>query len=456
MADELFYNDLGDNLEPDLFEFTAGSGYADNVNLDAGKAIAYATAAWFFGPVSPYEYIGRIGITLTPDLASTAIQTAIPASTGGWVMGGAGVWESSTPDSDTIPPIDEATGLPFVSEIGFVFAGGTTEPGEAEAISTLPPEDEIVSEAGFAFCGSEVSGNAATTLPVSTTITASGGFVFGGAGVWVGPGVVPATVLVGSGGFAFGGAGQLSASIPTTTEIIGAGGFKFGGLRLPPVEVTYPGISDRVIEDTVAFEFGGAGIWEFGVSPSTIIVSEGAVFILQGAGLVTAKAPPIAVITGDALGGFALGGAGFALAAEIFEAWVLSGQNYEPSVFSGFDFNSFAVHRGQAYAAGEDGIYLLGGDTDDGEVIHTGVRIGPVNFGSDREKRMRGIQFGSGGPDTRVRVSSGTEEDVFTPDRDDNRVVVSREIQGREFVIDILDFQELSQFEATPLKLARR
>ena len=57
MADELFYNDLGGDLDPSLFEFTAGSGYADNVNLDAGKAIAYPVAAWFFGPLAPYEYI---------------------------------------------------------------------------------------------------------------------------------------------------------------------------------------------------------------------------------------------------------------------------------------------------------------------------------------------------------------------------------------------------------------
>jgi hypothetical protein len=239
--------------------------------------------------------------------------------------------------------------------------------------------------------------------------------------------------------------------------IVGSGGFKFGGFRLPPIEVTYPEIYDRVIEAAVALEMGGAGFWESGYPTSTIIVANDAIFALSGAGLTTAKFPPIAVITGDALGGFVLGGPTAAdPAGEIFEAWVLSGQNYEPSVFSGFEFNSFAVHQGQAYAAGEDGIYLLGGDTDAGEIIHTGARIGPVNFGSDREKRMRGIQFGSGGPDTKIRVASETAEGVFAPERDDNRVVVSREIQGREFVIDILDFQELSQFEATPLKLARR
>jgi hypothetical protein len=212
---------------------------------------------------------------------------------------------------------------------------------------------------------------------------------------------------------------------------------------------------DRVIIGSGGFEFcGDEGVWEESIPGTTVIVSDGAIFAIGGAGLATSRFPPIAVITGDGLGGFVLAGAD---AAEVYEAWCLSGQAFEPSVFSGFDFNSFAQHRGQTYAAGEDGIYLLGADHDAGETIHTGTRIGPVNFGADRDKRIRGIQFGQGGKNTRVRVESDEGNvGVFEPDRDENRVVVSRDIQGREFTVDILDFEELSQLEITPLRFARR
>ena len=342
MADELFTTLLGDDLDPSIFEFTAGPGYADTWNLDAGKAISNAAQSWFFGSVTheylakarltltpasvcgrPRIYAGHIHLTLTPQavfprfyytgyallrltpfatssLGGATVPIVIPASTGGWKMGGAGVWASSTSASDTIPAIDAATGLPTVSLTGFVFAGGTTEAGVAEAVSTLPQVEEIVTEGvGFEFCGPGVTGDAATSFPASEAIVPVGGFVFGGAGVWsqVAPGDLPSTVLVGSGGFVLEGTGLPASGIlptgaPPATIIIGSGGFKFGGVRVPPVEVTYPGVYDRVIEATVAFEMGGEGVWGAETPAATIIVSKGAIFALGGDGIVATQSPP--------------------------------------------------------------------------------------------------------------------------------------------------------------------
>ena len=58
MADELFTTLLGDDLDPSIFEFTAGTGYADTWNLDAGKAISNAAQGWFFGSVT-HEYLAK-------------------------------------------------------------------------------------------------------------------------------------------------------------------------------------------------------------------------------------------------------------------------------------------------------------------------------------------------------------------------------------------------------------
>jgi hypothetical protein len=374
-------------------------------------------------------------------------------------MAGAGVWTSSTPASDTIPEIDAATGLPAVSLTGFVFAGGTTEVGVPEAISTLPLADEIVTEeGGFIFCAPEDTGGAATTFPSTTVIEAAGGLAFGGAGVWgqVAAADLPSTVLVGSGGFILSGSGLTldPAVTPTATVLVPTGGWKFGGIRMVPIDVSYPTSVDRVIISSGGWEFcGHEGVWEESVPTATVIVSDGAIFAIGGAGLATTRMPPIAVITGDALGGFVLAGAD---AVEIYEAWCLSGQAFEPSVFSGFNFNSFAVKGGQAYAAGDAGIYLLGADHDAGEPIQSGARVGPVNFGGAGTKRLRGVVFGQGGSSTRVRVRTDEAEGVFAPDRDTDRVTVSRDLQASEFIVDILNFEELSHLEITPLRLARR
>ena len=388
------------------------------------------------------------GVTGDLTVVVAPAPIVIGSGTGGWAMGGAGVWASSTPTDTEIPAAIEPTGF---------YMGGGAEPGEAEVISTIPPSDEITPEGGFDFCGLGATGNAATTFPASDTIEAVAAFKFGGEGVWdqVGPEDLPRTVLVPTGGYVLGGTGlSLDPGVtPTTTIIVSTGGWVMGGRQPDQAEVTYPGNYDRIISEVAAFEMGGEGLPVYTYPESTAIASLGGVLALGGAGLCTSKMPPTtAIVTGE--GGYILAGA---TPEEVFEAWCLSGQAFEPSVWSAFNFNSFAVKGGQAYAAGDAGIYLLGADYDAGEPINSGIRIGPINAGFDGEKRLRSIQFGSGGNGTSVRVRTDDGgEGVFKPGRDSNRVVVSRDIQGREMQIDVMGFEEISQFEMNFLRLARR
>lgn len=472
------------NAGPDLYEFEFKIEQV--VAYDGQVPLTFTPQAETYGP---HDYVGEIPLTLTPQAETygshaydgqipltfapqsvsavdhmydglilhrlipiadyepvpAGSSTTIPASTGGWAMGGAGVWASSTPTHTDLDEVADA------EPTGFYLGG------DPEIVSTIPQTDEIVPEGGFAFCGAGATGDAATTFPASEVIEAEVAFKFGGAGVitQVAAADIPSDVLVPTGGFVLSGSGfSLDPGVtPTATVIVPTGGWKLGGIRPDPVEVTYPESFDRVIVSRVAFEMGGEGVWEDSTPESTVIDSLGAFLKLGGAGLCTSKMPPsTAIVTGE--GGYVLAGA---TPEEVFEAWCLSGQAFEPSVFSGFNFNSFAVKGGQAYACGDAGIYLLGADHDAGEPIQSGARIGPVNFGADREKRIRGIQYGRGGKDTRVRVLSDEGNvGVFTPERDNNRVVVSRDIQGREFTIDIMDFEELSHCEIVPLRLARR
>lgn len=148
---------------------------------------------------------------------------------------------------------------------------------------------------------------------------------------------------------------------------------------------------------------------------------------------------------------------------EFFETWSLTGQMYEPGLHTNFDFNSFCVHRGHAYGCKEDGIYLLEGADDDGKKIHTGVRMGPHNFGIDTYKRLRTLRLAAiGGATVRVTTGEGDLEGEIQNkaemyyDSVDGHCPVTQELQGREWIIEVADFLQLTQVEILVAPLFRR
>jgi hypothetical protein len=370
------------------------------------------------GESSGYAYPAGLGAASIPSLSSLASgqfvlgpRTFIVGS-GGFLFGGEGDWVDQKPSAE----ITEAVG-------GFVWGG---------------------------------RGDWKSTNPKVNRIVGSGGFIFAGQGLFSKSTVTEFenVYIVGSGGFGFGGAGVFTTTKPKVTRIIGSGGFVIGGVRIPPFIVTRPGDTAggaTYFGRPVAFSIGGEGEWKSSKPKITLIVSDGAAFTFGGLGVFKTGNPRVDRFLGE--GGFIFGGTGLT-AQELFDTWALSGQAYEPSFFSGFYFNSYAVLKGNSYGAGPDGIYLLEGPDDNGQPIHTGARLGPHNFGTDKQKRLRSIQLGECGADTQVRVQAGEEEGFFEVDR--GRVQVSRNLQGREMTLDIVDFERLSQIEIVALILARR
>lgn len=99
--------------------------------------------------------------------------------------------------------------------------------------------------------------------------------------------------------------------------------------------------------------------------------------------------------------------------AEDYDAWVINTQTLGPSQYTNFPFNSFALYRGQYYAAGDDGVYVLEGETDEGSAIAARVRTGLSNLGSGRQKRMPQAYLGytsSGELVLKVRITGVTGE----------------------------------------------
>lgn len=262
--------------------------------------------------------------------------------------------------------------------------------------------------------------------------------------------------FIAAGGLQIVGSCGIELVTPTVTQLAAAGSIRVGGGFLCHIESVSP--------ESLTTSLAAAGCLEI-IGAAAIESSQGTVTALAAN---TKTGPALLVSSNCACGVIYPPVATFGAAgciyivtpdvtlSEVFETWALTGQAYDPAIWSGFDFNSFCVHRGRVYGAKDDGIYLLEGADDAGTPIHSGVRIGPHNYGIDREKRLRALRLGEGNSNgARVKITTGTgKEGYFNSDR--GRVPVSRDLQDREFTIDIADFEQLSQLEIVPLVLVKR
>jgi hypothetical protein len=210
-----------------------------------------------------------------------------------------------------------------------------------------------------------------------------------------------------------------------------------------------------LLSKPVALEVGADLGLEAFTFPAAKVISGVVTMQVGGSMGLVANLPPVTVVLLN--GGTSIGGSFLESAdiAEIFETWVLTGNKFGASVYSGFDFNSYARHRGQEYAAGPDGIYLLGGPDDDGQEIHPGVRL-VTNFASEKHKRLRSIHLGKCGEEVQIRVAGDSGEGFFEPDTDGHRAVISRNLESQQFTLDIVDFEQLSHLEVSVLPLNKR
>jgi len=341
-----------------------------------------------------------------------------------------------------------------VSDADYAASGSISVGGDEAAYDTFTPGVDAFTADGYV----AVTGPCLIPTPLVTAFTAAGYIAVTGPCqvASAGPGTITPDEYAASGSVAITAPCQVDSIFPQVSEFVAAGYIKTGGFFFPMLEVIYPtALTTAFIAAGCVEVTGECGLG----TPDQPTVSAFVAF--TGAG-----APCILVGSDSAVGFIMPPVAAFVAAGSILivnpdvildtttDTWALSGQNFEPAYFTGFNFNSFAIHQGKAYGAGPDGIYLLEGADDDGAPIHTGARIGPVNFGTDRYKRLRALRLGNCGDDVQVRVQAGEDEGYF--EVDEGRVQVSSNLQGREMTIDIADFTRLDQLEIVALTLARR
>lgn len=138
----------------------------------------------------------------------------------------------------------------------------------------------------------------------------------------------------------------------------------------------------------------------------------------------------------------------------IFDTYALTGSRDEPSIYSGFNFNSYARYHGKNYGAGPAGISLLEGEDDAGEKIHSGVRIPPFNVGTDREKRVRIVRCGGDTEGAQVKVSSNGHANYAKVI--EGVASVDSDVQGKDLIVEISDFKEINHIEIVPTILNKR
>lgn len=141
------------------------------------------------------------------------------------------------------------------------------------------------------------------------------------------------------------------------------------------------------------------------------------------------------------------------ITGDVWEAWAFNGQTFEPSVYSGFSFNSYAVDEGVTYGAREEGLYILDGSSDEGAAIHTGVILSPSMFGGQNRKRFRNGFFDIEGNEPIIRGEVGGVG-VSIPILH-KKAMFPRSLVGTKWTFLVADFDELGPMELFPVVLTR-
>jgi hypothetical protein len=143
------------------------------------------------------------------------------------------------------------------------------------------------------------------------------------------------------------------------------------------------------------------------------------------------------------------------ISGQAFACWVLTTKEYNPSIYSNFDFNSYARINEKLYGAREDGIYLLEGTDDAGGDIHTGLLFDFANMDIPATKRLRSIHLGAKNPVSTVQVE--TDRGINKTYKTNNqRAVIGREVKGKFWTITLEDIDNLKSMELNLVFISKK
>jgi hypothetical protein len=143
------------------------------------------------------------------------------------------------------------------------------------------------------------------------------------------------------------------------------------------------------------------------------------------------------------------------LSGEVYECYALNTPKFMPSMYSGFDFNSYCVFENRAFGANDTGIYELTGETDAGSTIHDGVILSSTDFGSRNQKKFRRAYLGiSGSSPVMVVETEEGERRVYNIDTK-GKAVISHELKSKKWKLSVADFDEFNTMKLIPVILSK-
>lgn len=143
------------------------------------------------------------------------------------------------------------------------------------------------------------------------------------------------------------------------------------------------------------------------------------------------------------------------LDGEIWECYVLNTPKFMPSIYSGFNFNSYAMFDNRAYGCKSDGIYELIGDTDNGTKISTGLRLSATSFNVPNNKRFRKAYIGvSGAKPVFITETETGATKVYSIDTQ-GEVDTSRALKSKKWTLSVANFDTLDFVKLIPVVLAK-
>lgn len=133
--------------------------------------------------------------------------------------------------------------------------------------------------------------------------------------------------------------------------------------------------------------------------------------------------------------------------SRIYQGVVMNILNKAISIYANFDFNSLAYFDGKYFGANENGLYLLGGNNDNGIQIQSKIKTGPLNFGNDFIKYIRDIWL-TYRSDGHLAVVLLVDEDENNPSGDlittlasngvhEERITGPKGMRGRYYTIEL-------------------
>lgn len=140
---------------------------------------------------------------------------------------------------------------------------------------------------------------------------------------------------------------------------------------------------------------------------------------------------------------------------ETWECYVLNTPKFLPSVYSGFNYNSYCVFDNRAYGCKSTAIDELTGDTDNGVAFHTGVQFSETRFGIPNQKRFQKAYVGVSGtkPKMVMQTEDGSKK-VYEIDSE-GEVDTSSALQGKKWKLTVTDFDTLDFIKLYPVVLSK-